>query len=196
MKLVMNTSNPISPRSRPHTVSGALLSLVVLLASGCATGPRPVSHAFADDHPDDWAARIGSLPVEVHGAVPGESAAQTAAAIDHGVAQPDYAEFQHSGLDLYALPRVVLYIGGTSAPPRDGYCAWQPDTDRTVSVAKDGVVLRGGLCDGPRSVAYARGTLADPNSNVAALDRAVERLKSNLVASLPSPDPQPPEFGN
>jgi hypothetical protein len=189
----MNTLNPSPVRSRPNIRSGALLSLVVLLASGCATGPRP--QAFADDYPDDWAARIQSLPVEVHGAVPGESAAQTVAAIHHGVAQPDDAEFRDTGLSLYAQPRVVLYVGGTSGPSRDRYCALPPDTNRAVSAAKDGVILRGGLCDGPRPVAYARITLAEADCNGATLDRAVEGLKSQLVASLEPPEPQQNELG-
>ena len=99
-------------------------------------------------------------------------------------------------LNLYTLPRVVLYIGGTSAPSRDQYCAWQPDANRQVAVAKDAVILRGALCDGPRPVAYARITIAEADSSNAALDRAVERLKSHLVASLPLPDPEPAEFGS
>ena len=189
----MNTLNPSPVRSWPNTRPGALLSLVVLLASGCAAGPRP--QAFADDPPEDWAARIQSLPVEVHGAVPGESAAQTVAAIHHGVAQPEAAEFRHTGLSLYSLPRVVVYIGGTSGPSRDGYCALPADTNRPVSAAKDGVILRGGLCDGPRPVAYARITVAEGHSNPATLDRAVERLESHLVAGLTPSEPQPNELG-
>ena len=192
----MNTSKPFSVRSWANAGSGAVVSLVALLAAGCAAGPLPVARSLSNDHPDDWAGRMKSLPVEVHGAVTGESAAQTVAAIHHGVAQPDNTEFRNSGLNLYTLPRVVLYIGGTSAPSRDQYCAWQPDANRQVTVAKDAVILRGALCDGPRPVAYARITIAEADSSNAALDRAVERLKSHLVASLPLPDPEPAEFGS
>src|ERR1700724_3821204 len=107
--------NPI----RSTTLLLALLSVAAALAAGCAANPSRVEQAIAADRPDDWARRIHSLPVEVHGALPGESAAQTIAAIDHGTANLADAEFGNTGRSLYAVPRVVVYIGGAEVPARD-----------------------------------------------------------------------------
>jgi hypothetical protein len=190
----MKMLNRISGLSRSKAAPMALLSLVAVLAAGCATGPGRVAQAQASDEPDEWATRIRSLPVEIHGAVPGETASQTIAAIGHGVAQQAGAEFQHTGLSLYALPRVVVYVGGSSAPARDQYCALQPNTERPVPVPKNGVVVRSELCDGPRPVAYARMTLAEANPSAATMAQGIKRLESSLVGSLPPPEPPLPEF--
>src|SRR6202035_3067373 len=79
----LNRSNNLSHFSA-RTL--ALLSVAAALAAGCAANPPRVEQAFAADRPDDWAQRIHSLPVEVHGALPSETAMQTIAAIDHGTA--------------------------------------------------------------------------------------------------------------
>jgi hypothetical protein len=190
----MKMSNRFSSLSRPNAAPMALLCIVAVLAAGCATNPGRVAQAEASDQPDEWANRIQSLPVEIHGAVPGETASQTIAAVSNGVAQQAGAEFQHTGLSLYALPRVVVYVGGSSAPARDQYCALQPNTNRPVAVAKNGVVVRSELCDGPRPVAYARITLAEANPSAATLAQGIKRLESSLVSSLPPPEPPLPEF--
>lgn len=190
----MKMLNRIPGLSRPNAAAMALVSLVAVLAAGCATGPGRVAQAQSSDEPDEWASRIKSLPVEIHGAVPGETAAQTIAAIGHGVGQQAGAEFQHTGLSLYALPRVVVYVGGSSAPARDQYCALEPNTDRAVAVAKSGVVVRSELCDGPRPVAYARMTLAEANPSAATLAQGIAHLESSMVHSLPPPEPPIPEF--
>jgi hypothetical protein len=111
-----------------------------------------VTQAISEDHPDVWATRVRELPVEVHGTIPGETSAQTIAAIDHGVAEQAQADFQHTGLSLEAMPRVVVYVGGTSVPARDQYCALAPDRNRSVTVARDRTLLYGdggARSDGP-----------------------------------------------
>jgi hypothetical protein len=136
------------------------------------------------------------VPVDVHGAIPDETEAQTVAAIDHGVAGQTGAVFKHTGLGLDSLPRVVVYIGGSAVPPRDQYCSLQPAAKRAASVPSNRLIVRSELCDGPRPVAYARTTLAESTPSDVAVADAIQRLKSDLVDSLPTPDPQPPEFGN
>jgi hypothetical protein len=190
----MKMLNRFSGLSRRNAGPVAVLSLVAVLGAGCATNPGRVAQAQATDQPDEWATRIRSLPVEIHGAVPGETAAQTVAAVNHGVGQQAGTEFQHTGLSLYALPRVVVYVGGSSAPARDQYCELQPNTERPVPVAKSGVVVRSELCDGPRPVAFARITLADADPSPATLARGIEQLESSMVSSLPPPEPPLPEF--
>jgi hypothetical protein len=173
-----------------------LLSVAAVLATGCATLSSTTARPLSTDESDAWAPRIQTLPVDIHGTIPGESAAQTVAAVDRGVDSSTGSNFQDTGLSLYSMPRVVVYIGGGSGPERNQYCALQPRATRATFAPKDAVVMRSALCDGPRPVAYARTTLAEANPNPVTVANAIERLKSDLVQSLPSPEPQPPEFGN
>jgi hypothetical protein len=189
----MNMLNRISNPSHRGTATVALLCLVAL-ASGCAAGPPRVTQAIAEDHPDVWATRVRELPVEVHGTVPGETSAQTVAAIDHGVAEQAQADFQHTGVSLRAMPRVVVYVSGTSVPARDRYCALEPGRNRSVTVPRNGTLIRSELCDGPRPIAYARLTIADANLSAARVAQAIQGLKSELVQSLPPPEPPLPEY--
>jgi hypothetical protein len=189
----MNILNRFSNPLRRGTGTIALLGLVAL-ASGCAASPPRVSQAIAEDHPDAWVTRVRDLPVEVHGTVPGETNAQTAAAIDHGVTPQAQADFQHTGLNLQALPRVVVYVGGTSVPARDQYCALEPASNRLVTVPPNGTLIRSELCDGPRPVAFGRLTIDDANLSTASVARAVQGLESRLVQSLPPPEPPLPEY--
>src|SRR5579863_4999995 len=96
-----------------------LASLAALSAGGCATVARPL----AADQPDEWAGRIQSVPVDLHGVIPQQTEAQTVAAIDHGVDGKPDTKFERTGLGLDSVPRVVVYIGGGAVPARDRYCA-------------------------------------------------------------------------
>jgi hypothetical protein len=175
----------------------ALLSVAAALAAGCAANPSRVEQAVAADHRDDWAQRIHSLPVEVHGALPGETAAQTIAAIDHGTANLADTEFGESGLGLYAVPHVVVYVGGSEAPARGQYCTLKPDANRSVAAPKNALILRSELCDGPRAVAFARITVPGVDPTAETLVGDVERIKSDLVHSLPLPQPvMPVDYSN
>jgi hypothetical protein len=185
----MNKLNRFTSQLSRSAAALALLSVGATLAAGCATNPPRVEQAVAADHPDDWAERMSSLPVEVHGAVPGETSARTIAAIDHGTAKQASDEFGSSGLSLDALPRVVVYIGGSTAPARDQYCSLDPDTNRSVAAPTNALILRSELCDGPRAVAYARITLPEANPTAETVARGIDRLKGSLVRSLPPIEP-------
>ena len=168
----------------------ALLTLAAVSASGCTT----VEHPLSWDDPAKWATRINTLPVDVHSSIPGETSAQTIAAIEHGVTASARAASNNTGASLYRTARVVVYIGGDSVPAHDRYCARKPTTTPATFVPESGVAVRAALCDGPRPVAYARTTLAEANPSPASVADAIERLKSDLVQSLPTPTPPPPEF--
>ena len=182
MRLLKRSSDQSRRNVRPMT----LLCLAAILASGCATVEQPLSN----DDPAAWASRIQSLPVDVHGAIPGQTSAQTMAAM--GVTGRVGAAFQNNGVSLYAMPRVVVYVGDSSVPARDQYCELKPTLNPAAFIPKSGVVVRSALCDGPRPVAYARMILAEANPSPATVAQAIERLKSDLWLSLP----RPPEFGN
>jgi hypothetical protein len=193
----MSKLNRFSGRARRSIFALASLCVATTLSVGCASNPSRVERAFADDHPEDWASRVAALPVEIHGAMPGETAAQTAATIDHGTADQAGAKSGTSGLSLYAMPRVVVYIGGAVAPARDQYCTLDPDTNRSVVDPKNALVVRSELCDGPRAVAYTRITLPEANPTAHDLARSMERIKSDLVRSLPPLDPMlQPDYWN
>lgn len=189
----MNKLNRFIGQSRLGVRAFALLSVAAALTAGCV-GPHRVEQAIASDDPDRWAARINSLPVEVHGTAPGETTEQTIAAIDHGVAGHPGAKFGDSGLSLYAIPRVVVYIGGSTAPARNQYCALAPNVNRSVLVPKDALILRSSLCDGPRAVAYARISISERSPSAEDVARGIVQIKSDLVQSLPLPAPGIPEF--
>jgi hypothetical protein len=192
----MNKLNRSKNLSRFSARSLVLLSVVAALAAGCAANPR-VEQALAADDADDWAQRIHSLPVEVHGALPGETAAQTIAAIDRGTANQPDSEVGKSGLRLYAMPRVVLYIGGAEVPARDQYCALEPGANRSVATPKNALILRSELCDGPRAVAYARITVPEVEPTAKTVVRDIEKVESDLVRSLPRPQPVwPVDYSN
>ncbi len=190
----MNKSNRFHSQSRFSAV--ALLPVAAALAAGCVANPPRVEQSVAADNPAAWASRIESLPVEVHGTVPGETAAQTIAGVGHGVASEPRAEFASSGLSLYAMPRVIVYIGGTDNPPRDQYCSLQPHADQPVPATNRKLVLRSELCDGPRAVASARITLAQANPTPDTVARGIERIKSDLVRSLVPPQPDLSRYSN
>jgi len=59
------------------------------------------------------------------------------------------------------------------------------------------LILRSELCDGPRPVAYARITVPEADPAAKTLDRDIERVKSDLVQSLPLPQPvMPVDYSN
>jgi hypothetical protein len=193
----MSKLNQFSVQARRGVCALASLCVAATLTVGCASNPSKVERTFADDHPEDWASRVPSLPVEIHGALRGETAAQTAAAIDHGTADQAGAQSGSSGLSLYAMPRVVVYIGGAVAPARDQYCSLDPNTNRSVVDPKNAIVLRSELCDGPRAVAYTRITLPEANPTAEDLARSMKRIKSDLVRSLPPLEPMlQPDYWN
>jgi hypothetical protein len=193
----MSKLNRFSVQARRRACALASVCVTATLAVGCATNPSKVEQAIATDHPEDWGSRMASLPVEVHGALPGATAAQTAAVLQHGTAELAGAQFGTSGLSLYAMPRLVVYIGGAAAPARDEYCSLEPNTNRSVVAPKNALVLRSELCDGPRAVAYTRITLPEANPTAADLARSMERIKSDLVRSLQPLDPMlQPDYWN
>jgi hypothetical protein len=71
----MNKSNRFSSQSRWSTV--VLLPVAAAFAAGCVSNPPRTEHLVAADNAIAWASQIDSLPVEVHGVVPGETAAET-----------------------------------------------------------------------------------------------------------------------
>jgi hypothetical protein len=186
----MNTFNRFFFQTYRNMRPMALLSLAAVLASGCTTVERPLSN----DDPDAWATRIKTLPIDVHSAIPGDISPQTIADAGHGVTARPGAAINNTGVSLYATARVVVYIGGGSVPTRDQYCALKPTINSATFVPESGVAVRAALCDGPRPVAYARMTLAEANPSPATVADAIERLKSDLVQSLPTPAPPPPEY--
>jgi len=172
------------------------LCLAAVLVAGCAANSPRMEQTAGDDSPHAWTSWIGSLPVEVHGTVPGETSAQTVAAIEHGVSGRDDGEASATGLDLKNMPRVVVYVGGPAAPWRDQYCSSEPNVNLSVPARKRGLVLLSELCDGTRPVAHAQVTLSETNPTAEMVARGVERTKSYLAQSLVPVEPDPERYRN
>jgi hypothetical protein len=91
-----------------------------------------------------------------------------------------------------------VYIGGTEVPARDQYCRLEPGANhRSVPAPTNALVLRSELCDGPRAVAFARITVPEVGMTPKTLERDIDRIKADLVQSLPSPRPvMPVDYSN
>jgi len=196
---------PISPKPLPWSRSTGFrvqshplvsLSLAAVLVSGCAAYSPSMGQKTGNDSPHAWNSWISSLPVEVHGTVPGGTSAQTVAAIEHGVTVQDVGEASATGSDLKNKPRVVVYVGGTGAPWRDQYCSPEPNGNLSVPVSKRNLVLLSELCDGTRPVAHAQITLSEANPTADMVARGIERTKSYLARSLVPVEPDPERYSN
>jgi hypothetical protein len=69
---------------------------------------------------------------------------------------------------------------------------------RTFHVTpQNGLILRSELCDGPRAVAFARITVPEVEPTAKTVVRDIERIESDLVQSLPRPQPvMPVDYSN
>ena len=196
---------PISPKPLPWSRSTGFrvqshplvsLSLAAVLVAGCAAHSPKMEQRTGDDSPGAWTSWISSLPVEVHGTVPGGTSAQTIAAIEHGVSGRDDGQAPATGLDLKNKPRVVVYVGGTAAPWRDQYCSPEPSVNLSAPARERGLVLLSELCDGTRSVAHAQITLSETKPTADMVTRGIERTKSYLAQSLVHVEPDPQRYNN
>jgi hypothetical protein len=131
-----------------------------------------------DDSERQWSKRVEQLPVELHGAWPGASAAETAALVPRANSA-DNADANDANA---AQQRVVVYVSGTQVPQRADFCAINKSY-RAVANDRQ-VTLRAALCDGPRIISYARKSF-DGDSKLAATD--VASLESSLVGALHPP---------
>jgi hypothetical protein len=152
-------------------VSLALKALVpaVVLLGGCATTTVTGTTNPSGAQASAWS-NYDSLPVELHGTVPGRTEGQLASLFPADP-QPQYAAIG----DLPLQPpgrRMVLYVNPARMPPNSALCS-----DSTVfqSGPQSGksAYVEGALCDGPKLISTA-------NGYVLAKDASPHRLAQNF----------------
>ena len=169
---------------RNRTACRGAVVLPMLLLTACA-GTLHSRWAGPADSVDAWQPRIQAMPIEVHGAAPGASAAATLAAVNHGL---NDAGRRANASDQ----RIVLYVGGNTLPANDTYCQGAPSM-RNVVVSARKVLFASALCDGPRVVVTDRREVAPGQLDANHIAQAVKRSKTLLMFGLATSRAQPPE---
>jgi hypothetical protein len=171
--------------------------LFAALVSGCASQQadfRWVNPTVVDNYSgegrsvrDDWAKKIGSLPIELHGGLFNRQDSN-AAEIIQNVIPEGAAAFSGGRQATFAKEqRIVLYADGVDIPEADSFCALEKRM-RTVPEQSDSATLRGAVCDGPELIAYAKETKCSAEKPSCDISARVAHLKQSLVAALyPAP---------
>ncbi len=132
------------------------------------------------------------IPIDVHGAIPGESADQTVNQVTDGTTMATFDTAHRGRLSLEQSPRIELYVDADQLPQADSYCAAAPLLESVNNQKNDPQVV-GALCDGPRLVATEVVHLDSRNFPVAQLPLAVEKFKSKLLDGLAADPYQVPD---
>lgn len=186
----MNTANLHSIGSR------ALMLLPLAFAMAGCQGTLHTRWAEQADTYDRWAPQMATLPVEVHGTIPGLSHAETVAHIPQGTTARRFSAEQPTAPGLTVAPRVVLYVGGDTLPTNSSYCSASPEL-RSVHHHKDDVMLAAALCDGPRLIDRSRRVVNADHLSAADLDTTIKSVESQLLFGLTVSQAQtPPEDNN
>lgn len=185
----MKTTNISSMGSR------AMMLLPLAFAMAGCQGTLHTRWAQQADTYDYWAPQIAALPIEVHGAAPGLSHAETVARIPQGTTATRFTAKQPANPSLAAMPRVVLYVGGDTIPTDHSYCSTTPDM-RAADNGKHGVMLAAALCDGPRLIDRSRRVVSVDHLGARQLRATVKSLESHLLFGLTVSQAQTPTEDN
>jgi hypothetical protein len=86
------------------------------------------------------------------------------------------------------------YIGGTEVPARHQYCTLEPSANRSVATPQNALILRSRFATA-RGPWPSRITEVEPTAK--SVVRDIERIESDLVQSLPHPQPvMPVDYSN
>ena len=155
------------------------LPILMLALCGCSTTITSSANP-SRDIPSHWA-DIDTLPVAVHGSVPGVSGA-TLASLFPRAPSPEYAS-------LGNLPpvsggrRVVLYINASELPPKAALCSAPGDFTAGVQAGQLATVT-GALCDGPTVITRASARVLTAGQSPDELRRSLEIVTDQLYYSL------------
>jgi hypothetical protein len=153
----------------------------VLLLGGCAASTTVLSSANPSRaSPDDWA-DYETLPVDVHGVVPGRSKAELAALF------PPYNAPQYAAVG--ALPaassgrRMVLYVNPAPTMPTNDLCDGRQHIQRGPQQGESAYVV-GALCDGPKVISTASAYILDKDQTPQGLAYNFRMIRYQLYQSL------------
>ena len=166
-----------------HRVFGTIL--VLIAAAAAVTGCTSTVHARWAKRQDSvsyWSPKLATLPINVHGTVPGSEAAETLARIPNGTNDAIYARKGETSA-LGSVARLELYVGGNTHPVDATYCDKTP-TMRSVDIPAGKIMLAIAICDGPRLVATAREEFSPDQVSTRTMSHAVENMKAWLLYAL------------
>ncbi len=174
--------------ARPRVALLLALPLVALAGCNATVNTR---WAESQDSAEAWQTTMTHIPIDVHGAIPGESVDQTVNRVTDGTTMAAF-DGAHSGqTPLEQAPRIELYVDADKLPQTESYCAVTP-TLESVNGKKDAAQVVGALCDGPRLVATEVVHLDSRDLPVAEVSQAVAKFKSRLLDGLASDPRQVP----
>lgn len=160
-------------------------TLVLIAAAVAVTGCTSTVHARwakSQDSVGYWSPRLATLPINVHGSVPGSEAAETLARMPKGTNDANYARKGETSA-LGSVARLELYVGGNTHPVDATYCDKTP-TMRTVDIPAGKIMLAVAICDGPRLVATAREEFSPDQVSTSTMSHAVENMKAWLLYGI------------
>jgi hypothetical protein len=173
-------------RAREPAIYRVLGTIPVLIAAVVAvTGCTETVHARwakRQDSVDYWSPKLATLPINVHGTVPGSDYAETLARIPNGTNDEIYTRGGATSA-LRSVPRLELYVGGNTLPVNVTYCEKTP-TMRSVDIPAGKVMLAVAICDGPRLVATAREEYSPDEVATHTMSHAVENMKAWLLYAI------------
>ena len=169
----------LSGRGRARSALRVLLPAAALLG-GCASTTISSSANPSRAPASDWS-DYATLPVELHGVVPGRSKAELAALF------PPYHQPQYAALgDLPAANtgrRMVLFVNPATLPPTSDLCEGRGQFQRGVQPGESAYVT-GALCDGTRVISTASGYVLTANMNPKDLAYNFKIIRDQLYQSL------------
>jgi hypothetical protein len=153
-----------------------------LILVGCQ-GTLHTRWAQKSDSYNYWSPLMSAMPVDVRGAIPGTSHADTVAHIPQGFTTVSYVANHPASSDLNAAPRIVLYIGGDRLPTDATYCGASPVMRDAIN-SGHGIMVASALCDGPRLVVRSRREVNIGRLDATDISTTIRTLKSRLLFGL------------
>ena len=161
-------------------VTRVALVALPLVAGACSTTISGSDKLVSTDE-DAWAAKWSSLPVEVHGAVPGAAQAALVQAF------PRIRPSEYASLDGAAVSgpgdRIVLYVNASALPATTALCS-APDQFSAGEQTGRRASVTGVLCQGTVVVARADGYALSRGQSAAGLKESFGVIEDQLFDVL------------
>jgi len=171
-----------------RVVFAAVLPAALLLA-GCGTAIVS-SQDPSRANPDQWRA-VATLPVELHGKIPGRSESALASLF------PQEPRPQYASLGPIPLAdrgkRVVMYVNPSALPPPADLCS-QSDLFQPGRQVGHFARVTAALCDGPTVISTDRGYALSRDQTEQGLRRSFGIMRAGLVAALKRDVTEPYQF--
>jgi hypothetical protein len=175
----ISTDRESAPSYRSTTLAAMAVAAVCL--AGCQ-GTMHSQWAKEGDSVYYWTKKFQSLPIDVHGTVPGANSDETLTRIANGTSDLMYAESNESAA-LHSAQRLELYVGGSTLPINTTYCRATP-TMRSVAIPSDTIMMGAAICDGSRLVVTAREEFRSDALTSSTMPHTIKALKERLVVAL------------